>query len=46
MEAGLKKAQCNHRQKEIRGRDMSWKIGNVRIGTYGRSDGYAIPYTV
>lgn len=31
MEAGLKKAQCNHRQKEIRGRDMSWKIGNVRI---------------
>ena len=24
-------AQCNHRQKEIRGRDMSWKIGNVRI---------------
>lgn len=26
MEAGLKKAQCNHRQK-----DMSWKIGNVRI---------------
>ncbi len=31
MEAGLKKAQCNHRQKDIRGRDMSWKIGNVRI---------------
>lgn len=31
MEAGLKKSQCNHRQKEIRGRDMSWKIGNVRI---------------
>jgi len=31
MEAGLKKAQCNHRQKEIRGRNMSWKIGNVRI---------------
>ena len=31
MEAGLKKAQCNHRQKEIRGKDMSWKIGNVRI---------------
>ena len=31
MEAGLKKAQCNHRQKEIRGRDMSWKIGTVRI---------------
>ena len=31
MEAGLKKAQCNHRQKEIRERDMSWKIGNVRI---------------
>lgn len=31
MEAGLKKAQCNHRQKEIRRRDMSWKIGNVRI---------------
>ena len=31
METGLKKAQCNHRQKEIRGRDMSWKIGNVRI---------------
>ena len=31
MEAGLKKAQCNHGQKEIRGRDMSWKIGNVRI---------------
>lgn len=31
MEAGLKRAQCNHRQKEIRGRDMSWKIGNVRI---------------
>ena len=31
MEAGLKKAQCNHRQKEIRGRDMSWKIGNVRM---------------
>ena len=31
MEAGLKNAQCNHRQKEIRGRDMSWKIGNVRI---------------
>lgn len=31
MEAGLKKTQCNHRQKEIRGRDMSWKIGNVRI---------------
>ena len=31
MEAGLKKAQSNHRQKEIRGRDMSWKIGNVRI---------------
>ena len=31
MEAGLKKAQCNHRQKEIRGRDMSWKIGHVRI---------------
>lgn len=31
MEAGLKKAQCNHRQNEIRGRDMSWKIGNVRI---------------
>ena len=31
MEAGLKKTQCNHRQKDIRGRDMSWKIGNVRI---------------
>lgn len=31
MEAGLKETQCNHRQKEIRGRDMSWKIGNVRI---------------
>lgn len=31
MEAGLKKAQCNHRQKVIRERDMSWKIGNVRI---------------
>ena len=31
MEAGLKKAQCNHRQKEIQGRNMSWKIGNVRI---------------
>lgn len=31
MEAGLKKAQCNNRQKDIRGRDMSWKIGNVRI---------------
>ena len=31
MEAGLKEAQCNHRQKDIRGRDMSWKIGNVRI---------------
>lgn len=31
MEAGLKKAQCNYRQKDIRGRDMSWKIGNVRI---------------
>lgn len=31
MEAGLKKAQCNHRQKDIRGRNMSWKIGNVRI---------------
>ncbi len=31
MEAGLKKAQCNHRQKDVRGRDMSWKIGNVRI---------------
>ena len=31
MEAGLKKSQCNHRQKDIRGRDMSWKIGNVRI---------------
>ena len=31
MEAGLKKAQCNHRQKEIRGRNMSWKIGYVRI---------------
>lgn len=31
MEAGLKKAQCNHRQKDIWGRDMSWKIGNVRI---------------
>lgn len=31
MKAGLKKAQCNHRQKDIRGRDMSWKIGNVRI---------------
>lgn len=31
MEAGLKKAQCNHKQKDIRGRDMSWKIGNVRI---------------
>ena len=31
MEVGLKKAQCNHRQKDIRGRDMSWKIGNVRI---------------
>lgn len=31
MEAGLKKAQCNHRQKDIRGMDMSWKIGNVRI---------------
>ena len=31
MEAGLKKAQCNHRQKDIQGKDMSWKIGNVRI---------------
>ena len=31
MEAGLKKAQCNHRQKDIRGKDMGWKIGNVRI---------------
>ena len=31
MEARLKKTQCNHRQKDIRGRDMSWKIGNVRI---------------
>lgn len=31
MEAGLKKTQCNHRQKDIRGKDMSWKIGNVRI---------------
>ena len=31
MEAGLKEEQCNHRQPDIQRKDMSWKIGNVRI---------------
>ena len=31
MEAGIKKGQCKPRKKEIPGKDMSWKIGNVRI---------------